>query len=163
MAHIFHYDSRDHHQPLDRKKRFWGYVLALLFLSAAVWTLYRYFTHWGGEESDASRLLDFIGGFVVGLVGAGIIAFIAFGFRKMGYASYQYLTIDESQLRWQFNRRKGPQAVALENIKYGIQDPRHLIIKTKGGEEIWLENYLLADQVYWQQFIEEIGKLIHLK
>ncbi|MEL6141970.1 MAG: hypothetical protein AAFU67_10165 [Bacteroidota bacterium] len=153
MSTSFHYDSRDHHQPLNRQNRFWGYLVALGLLILAAIFIYRYFTDWTGVEGGAPEWLKFAAGFAAGVLAVLIIGFISVGYRRMGYSEYQYLKMDDAHLRWLFSCKKGPQELAIAQIASATEDPRHLIIKTKSGEEVWLENYLLIDPEEWEKFI----------
>lgn len=163
MALHFNYDSRDHHLPFTRTKRFAIFMTVLFALSLALNFAHLYFNHWShGEESSTDKLyltLAILLGFLALL---GVAMVITRMLRKQGYADYQYLILEDKQLKWQLNTLKGPRELDLTNVDYALSDPRHLVFKI-GTEEVWLENYLLTDEGEWEKFLAALRKVIAVK
>lgn len=153
MQTYFHYDSRDHRQPLTRLGRFLLFLLTLSCLLFAVYLAYHYFTDWSADEQgDASRawLLAAIGLFLGGLA---ILAFITTEWFKTGYRDYQSLTFSSEGITWRFDERTSGE-VPLKDIQSHSEDPRHLILHCRDGELIWIENYLLKQAEQWDAFVQ---------
>jgi hypothetical protein len=163
MAKHFHYDSRDHHLPFNRAKRFAIFMTVLFALSLALNFAYIYFTDWSHAEDTSSNQLYLILAILLGFLAlVGVVAVVTRLLRKQGYTNYQYLTLEGQQLSWQFNALKGPQALDLSQVDHALSDPRHLIFKTE-NEEVWLENYLIIDEGEWEKFLAALRGVITVK
>lgn len=160
MASQFHYDSRDHHLPFTRTKRFVIYLLVVLALSLALNFTHYYFTDWSHAEDTASNQIYLLLAIaLLGLALFGVAMVVSKLLRNQGYDSHQYLILEGNALKWQFNTTKGAQELDLSKVDSAVSDPRHLIFKS-GEEEIWLENYLIIDQAEWEKFMAVLRKTI---
>lgn len=163
MATLFHYDSREHHQPLTRQWRFLAFLLVIAAVILTAYLIYFFIFEWSSEHRDPG----FMGGFAIGLA-ATIPLFIVFLIvskkSKWGYSDFQKLVVDDQKISWLLRKDKGEQSARFEDIKYGFQDHRHLILKMNNDEEIWIENYTLIDkETQWDSFLQAVRQKIEIK
>ncbi len=151
MQTYFHYDSRDHQQPLTRLGRFLIFLLTLGCLIFAAYLAYHYFTDWSADEQGTSQvwLLAAIGLFLGGLAS---LAFISTKWFKASHQDYQFLTFSSEGIAWRFDEKTGGE-VFFKDIHSYSEDPRYLILHCQDGERIWIENYLLKQAEQWAVFV----------
>lgn len=162
MATIFHYDSRDHHQPFTRGKRFWLFVMVISLLIFALNFSHLYYAEWSPADATPSRRWWLVGALFCGMMALAGVALVVTKWARGAHPEYQMLTLDDTAIHWDFGlQSKG--RIALGEIVELRMDPRHLIVNTKEGQEIWIENYLLRDPEKWGEFIRALRTVKEVK
>lgn len=157
------YDSRKLHQPLTRRYRFVAFVFVIGTIALALNGAQLYRSEWGSGVG-AWSYWEIAALITAGIISLALLVLLISGQTKIGYPSYQYLTVTDKGIEWMFNAKKGAQSVHFNDIAHGTQDPRHLIIKQRDGTEVWLENYLLENpEEEWAKFMAVLKGKIELK
>lgn len=160
---VFHYDSREHHQPLTRSKRFYAFLIALGSIIIAGAMLFFAGREWSSEGSHSSFLRVFLIGSLLGLA-ILIVSWLVRKKSKWGYTHYQTLTVDDENISWLLNKQDGAQSVAIADIKYAVLDIRHLMLKLNDNQEAWIENYTLMDrESQWNDFVSAVRERVEVK
>lgn len=163
MATTFHYDSREHHQPMTRTKRFYAFLVVVACIIVALSLLMSYGNDWSSDQSAPSFLRGVIIGLLISL-SIFIVFWLASKKSKWGYSDHQTLVVDDYQVSWLLNKQDGEQSVAFTDVKHAVLDQRHLMLKLENGEERWIENYTLIDrESQWDAFVSAIGQKITIK
>lgn len=161
MATHYRYDYRDHHQPLNRKLRFWVFTLIILLIVLSFFAGYYYRTHWS-ETGFTTSYWNLISIAFALLTLLGLLLVWLSKKMKWGYNNnFQFLEVDQQQIAWRLASKETARSLEVAEIAGVEEDHRHLIITTKTGEKIWLEGYLLIGQdEAWKAFVAAVKEVV---